>query len=232
MDREWAEYFLEWSETHEFNKKLDEAKKIVKEALSKFKKPYIAFSGGKDSTALLHLVLSFDKNITVVHWDYGPYFVPRHIEKEIINIAKKCGAKNVIILTSHLYRKLGRKAKNVLGRHFLGIEVPKLAKSGYDCAFLGLRAEESVKRKIRTKKYFEKDEKTGITNVFPLRKWSWRDVWAYIVKNNINYLSLYDKYGPILGYDKARFVTLFDPEFSHFGTENVDKFLMWKYFKP
>ena len=40
------------------DKKENEAKKIIKEALQKCKNPYVAFSGGKDSTAMLHLVRS------------------------------------------------------------------------------------------------------------------------------------------------------------------------------
>jgi len=227
MNSEWREYFLLWSQTDEFRRKLGEARDIIKQALSKFKKPYIAFSGGKDSTALMHMVLQHDDSITVVHWDYGPYFIPRPLEKEIIAIARKCGAKNLTVLTSSLYKKLGRAAQGVLGRHFIGVEVPRLVREGYDAAFLGLRAEEGVKRRLRAEKQREYDK--GITNIFPLASWTWRDVWAYIIANGVPYLSYYDKYAPILGYDKTRFVTLFDPEFDRFGSENVDKFIMWRH---
>lgn len=228
MDQRWREYFHMWSETDEFEQKRKEAVEVIKQTLKRFNKPYIAYSGGKDSTALMHMILQF-KDVTVVHWDYGPYFIPRPIEREIIEIARKCGAKDIITLTSSLYRKLGRKARGVLGRHFIGIEIPKLIEQGYDAAFLGLRAEESVKRRFRTEGFYEYDDK-GITNVFPIRNWTWRDVWAYIVSNNVPYLSYYDKYAPLLGYDKTRFVTLFDPEFDRFGSENLDKFLMWRYY--
>lgn len=232
MEREWREYFIAWSRTEEYGRKVEEAKRIIREALSRFEKPYIAYSGGKDSTALMHLVLREDENVTVVHWDYGRYYIPRNLHEEIVDIAKKCGAKNILILTSPLYEKLGRRARNVIGRHFIGLEIPKLIKQGYDCAFLGLRAEESVKRRIRTENFYERDPR-GIVNVFPLRNFTWRDVWAYIVSNDVPYLrSFYDKYCRLLGYDKARFVTLFDPEFDVFGATNVDKFLMWKYYVP
>ena len=228
MDLRWKDYFEKWSKTKEFRRKVAESRKTIKEALEEFNKPYIAFSGGKDSTALMHLVLGY-RQVTVIHWDYGRYYIPRPLHEEILEIARKCGAKNLVVLTSSLYEKLGRKAQGVLGKHFIGVEIPKLIERGYDCAFLGLRAEESVKRRFRTEGFYEYD-KRGITNVFPLRNWSWRDVWAYIVSNNVPYLSFYDAYGELLGYDKVRFVTLFDSEFDCFGSTNVDKFLMWKYY--
>lgn len=230
MEREWKEYFLKWSKTEEFKDKLKIAKEVIEQALEEFRKPYIAFSGGKDSTALLHLVMQFDKSITVIHWDYGKYFIPRQIHREILEIAKTCCAENIIVLTSKLYDKLKENAQGILGKCFIGVEIPKLAKQGYDCCFLALRSEESIKRRERTKNYREFD-KTGIWNVFPIRDWTWKDVWAYIVSNNIKYLKLYDKYAKLLGYDKARFVTLFDKEFSWLGNENVDRFLFWKFRK-
>jgi len=228
VEEEWREFFLEWAETEAYAQRLSEAKDVIKEALGRFEKSYIAFSGGKDSTALMHLVLSFDRNITVLHWDYGPYYLPRNLEREILEIAKACGAKNIRVETSEKYLKLGRKAINVLGSEFLGKLVPQLKQEGYDLAFLGLRAEEAVKRRERTKGFYEKD-KSGIVNVFPLRNWSWKEVWAYLVSNGVPYLSYYDIYAPLLGWDKTRFVTLFDPEFDKFGSRNVDGILMWRY---
>ncbi|XRP97789.1 phosphoadenosine phosphosulfate reductase family protein (plasmid) [Methanocaldococcus sp. 16A] len=229
MDEKWREYFLIWAESEVFQEKLKKTKEIIKEALSKFKKPYIAFSGGKDSTALMHLVLSFDDSIMVLHWDYGPYYLPRPLEKEIIEIAKKCRAKNLRVETSKKYWILKRNAVNVLGVDYLGKLVPQLVKEGYDLAFVGLRAEEAVKRRLRTQEIYEYDKYKKITNVYPLRDWSWKDVWAYIVSNNLPYLSYYDKYCPILGWDKTRFVTLFDLEFDKFGSSNIDNVLMWRF---
>jgi 3'-phosphoadenosine 5'-phosphosulfate sulfotransferase (PAPS reductase)/FAD synthetase len=232
MNAEDKEYFLLWSQTDEYQQKLKEAQSVIKQALKDFNKPYIAYSGGKDSTALMYMVLSLNDSVTVVHWDYGRYYIPRPLHEEIISIARKCGAKNLLVFTSSLYKKLGRKAQGVLGKHFIGVEIPKLIEQGYDSAFLGLRAEESVKRRLRTEGFYEYDRR-GITNIFPLRNWTYRDVWAYIVSNDVPYLrSYYDKYAPLLGYEKTRFVTLFDPEFDRFGSSYIDKFLMWRYYNP
>jgi len=216
--------FLLWAETDEHNQAVSEAKEVIKKALEQFKKPYVAYSGGKDSLSMLHLVLQQNPEITVVHWDYGAYFMPREFEKEILENAGKIGVQNLLVETSPLYKKLGRKARNILGRHFLGRVVPELANQGYDCCFLGLRAEESSKRKTRTKRFFEKTR--VMTNVFPLAKWRWLDTWAYIVSRRLPYPKVYDLYGPILGWDKTRLVTFFDPEFDWTGSPLLDGILM------
>jgi len=228
MDEEWRTVFLMRSETDEFRKRLAETQDIIKQAFNEFKKPYVAYSGGKDSLVLLHLVLQYGPYITVFHWDYGPYYIPRKIEARIIQIAREIGAKNIVVKTSRLYEKYKRNAQNVLGRVLLGIIVPQMAKEGYDACFLGLRAEESIKRKLRTRKFFERG--TYMTHVFPLKNWTWLDVWAYIISKNLPYLKEhYDKYAKVLGYNHTRFVTYFDKEFEKFGSSNIDGILNWKF---
>ena len=230
MNEEWREFFLRWSETDIHQQRVAEARRVIQRALSRFKKPYIAFSGGKDSTALLHLVLSFDRMITVLHWWPGPFFYPEPLEKEVIEIAKACGAIDLRVETSEEYVIYGRQAHNVKGRHYLGGVIPRMVKEeGYDLAFIGLRAEEAAKRKARTKDFFEWDRTREITNCFPIARWSWKDVWAYIVSNNIPYLSYYDKYGPVVGWDKARLCALFASDMERFGALWVDGVLMWRY---
>ena len=186
-------------------------------------KPYVAFSGGKDSSVMLSLVLEQKSDVMVFHWDYGRYYIPRKMEHEFVASAIKIGAKNIRVRTSSLYNKEKRNAKNVLGRIMLGYEVPKLNKEGFDACFLGLRKEESLKRKSRIKGLFEFRE---ITNVFPVMDLTWKDVWAYIVQNKIPYPSFYDERSEIYGYDKVRLVTFFDSEFEKLGSIYVDGVLM------
>lgn len=214
--------------TKEYTQKLNKTKSIIERALSNFSKPYIAYSGGKDSTALLDLVLSLNRDITVVHWDFGPYYMPREIFNHIIENAKKIGAKNLRTPTSTKYKQQKRKAMNVLGQDFLGKYIPNLIEEGYDLAFIGLRAEESCKRRARTENYIRHDGK--MFNCYPIRDWSYKDVWAYIVDNELPYLNeFYDKYGELLGDENTRFCTFFDPEFDKFGAKNLDGILMYKH---
>lgn len=60
--------------------------------------------------------------------------------------------------------------------------------------------------------------------VYPLDKWGWRDIWAYIVSRELPYPKLYDVYGPLLGWDKARFVNFFSKRFENLGSPYLDGF--------
>ena len=61
---------------------------------------------------------------------------------------------------------------------------------------------------------------------FPLLNLTWKDVWAYIISNNLPYPSIYDRYAEVLGYDKVRLVTFFDNEFEKLGAPYLDGVLM------
>ena len=215
-----------WAETDEHKRKIEESKKIIGDALAKAKKPYVAFSGGKDSTCVLHLVLLQKPDILVLHWDFGPYYIPRWLEKEFLKNARKLGARHLRIETSPEYERLGREAINVLGREYIGKLLPKMKDEGYDLAFVGLRKEEAVRRRLR----IENQSYIGpIPECWPIGNWSWKDVWAYIFSHDLPYASIYDRYAPIVGWDQARLVTFFDPEFDKFGSSNLDGVLMWKF---
>jgi 3'-phosphoadenosine 5'-phosphosulfate sulfotransferase (PAPS reductase)/FAD synthetase len=228
MKFEKEQTYLMHSRTELFKEKVSTTKRIIKTALKQFEKHYIAFSGGKDSTALLDLVLNQDQEITVVHWDFGPYYMPRDIYDHIIENAKEIGTKDLRTPTSKKYEKLKRKAINVLGQDFLGKYIPKMVEEGYDLAFIGLRARESCKRRAKLNNYIKHDG--TMFNCYPIRDWSYKDVWAYIVKHELPYLNeFYDRYGEILGDKHTRFCTFFDPEFDKFGASNIDGHLMYKH---
>lgn len=229
MNEKLKETFLLYSSFSELKEKIKNAKEIIKEAIKQNEgKGYVAYSGGKDSTCLLHLVLQENPEVMVLHWDFGRYFIPREIHKEIIENAKKIGAKNIRIETSEKYEKYKRRAINVLGSDYLGKLIPRLFEEGYTYSFIGLRAEESYKRKRIIKKEKQK-VRTTIKEYYPLAEWTWLDVWSYIVSNNLPYLSFYDTYGEVIGYDNVRFTTLFDSEFDKYGASNIDGVLSWRY---
>jgi len=100
MDRRWKNTFQMWSATKEYKNKVKEAKEIIKQCFKQFKNPYVAYSGGKDSIAMLHLVLQTKPNIDVWLWDHGPFLMPRGMQHEIEVNGRKIGAKNLIVETS------------------------------------------------------------------------------------------------------------------------------------
>ncbi|MFW9872934.1 MAG: phosphoadenosine phosphosulfate reductase family protein [Candidatus Thorarchaeota archaeon] len=226
MDQAWIKTFLMHGKTYLFNQRLEKTRNFIKNKLSIYKKPYIAYSGGKDSTVMIHLMIQENSDIHVLHWDYGPYLVPRNIEEKIIENAKQIGVKNLLVLTSNLYIKLKRNLKNVWGSEFMDKELPKLRDKGFDCSFIGLRSEESCKRKSKTR--YKQGRDKYMDNIYPLTDWTYKDIYAYLLKFNVPYLKEhYDKYGKVLGYKNARFVTFFDPDFPE--NRALDGLLMWKF---
>ena len=226
MNQVWRDTFLSWATMDEYERRLDVTQGIIADRLAGSHKPYVAYSGGKDSLAMLHLVLQQKPEILVYHWDYGRSYIPYAIHRRIIENAEAIGASNLRVETSSLYRTLGRRAVNVMGRHYIGRLIPELAREGYDLSFVGLRKGESVKRRNRI---VVRRELSVIPECWPLAEWTWMDVWAYIVSNNLPYLAHYDRVADLVGYDRSRFTTLFDPEFKHLGTESVDNVVYWRH---
>ena len=227
MNKKWRDTFLAHAQTEAHIKRIEQAKKYIAKAFERCAKPYVAFSGGKDSTVALHMVLQHAPDTLVVHWDYGRYYIPQEMREEIISNMRKLGAKNIKVMTSKRYEIEKRQATNILGAEYLGKRIKELAQKGYDGVFVGLRKEESIKRRLRCE---NSKSITGMKEFFPVQNLSWLDIWGYIVKNQIPYLtSYYDTYASVMGWDKARFATLFDAEFDKFGTSNVDGVLYWRF---
>lgn len=216
---------LEWAKTDLFRDKIESALAIIRRYSKE--KAYVAVSGGKDSLALLHLAYRV-KKFDVFHWDHGPFLMPREIEKDILScifsIAKK---ENIIVLSSpKLSVESARWDYRVWYRSFFGNLKKFVKERGYRVAFLGLRGEESTKRRKRAKQIIEKDNSTNVKLVYPIWNWKWIDVWAYIFSNNIRFPKVYYKLALLYGWDKARLVTFFDKEFEHLGSLDVSKFIL------
>ena len=203
MNEQWRKTFFLWAKTPEYLELVTDTRIKIYEITRK-KRCYVSFSGGKDSTVLLHLALQSQKKIPVFHWDYGVY-MPREVESEIQANMRVLGAKDVSVET---------RASQECSAFFGAVHQFMRGKS-LEVALVGLRKEESYKRRRKICKQ-PKGE------CYPLADWGWKDIWAYIVSNNLSYPKLYDVYGPLLGWDKAWFVTFFDPEFDSLGASNLD----------
>lgn len=215
--------FEAWAEVDGYQNRIESAIQTIEDVLELYHKPYVAFSGGKDSLAMLHMVLSIAPDTLVWHWDYGPHYMPRDLEQEIIDACFKLGVKHLRIDSSPRYR-WGRSEKNVLFPALFGRIQPQLIEEGYHLAFIGLRAEESSRRANKTVGRLKHNKQ--MRECYPLRDLTTYDIWAYIVEHDLPYCSHYDRYGKLLGIENVRMATFFDPEFYKFGSNNIDGVLM------
>ncbi|HXF74048.1 MAG TPA: phosphoadenosine phosphosulfate reductase family protein [Actinomycetota bacterium] len=226
MDERWRRTFGSWAREPGYRRLVAETLRAIRRELAVARRPFVAFSGGKDSTVLVHLVLRCDPEVEVLHWDYGPFFVPRPIHERILANARGLGARRLRVETSPSYQRLGRRARNVLGREMIGGLLPRMAEEGYDLVFVGLRAEEAVGRRCR----IEAGRSLSVVReAWPLARWRWLDVWAYVVEHEIPYLAeIYDSAAELVGWDRARWTTLQDPEFAHVAAA-VDGVAHWRW---
>jgi 3'-phosphoadenosine 5'-phosphosulfate sulfotransferase (PAPS reductase)/FAD synthetase len=225
MEKVYRDGFLAWAGTTAHRNVVEQAKEIIIAGLAKYRRTYVSFSGGKDSLAMLHLILAYDSEIMVMHWDYGPYFMPRPVLSETLALADKLNVC-LRVETSPQYEQLGRQAFNIWGRDFLAKLTPILRQDGYEAVFVGLRAEESLGRRRRL---LAGRSLGAMPEMWPLMYWRWQDVWAYLLSCDLPYHPHYDWYGPLVGWDKVRFSTFFDRQQNYLGCANVDGMLMWRH---
>jgi len=178
MDEAERLMFEGWAKMPQFKRKVEQAKAVIKEALE-IAPAYVAWSLGKDSTVLLHLVQKIKPDIPAISFD--------HPERELISnyaeVEKEyCDRFNANLVTV-----------NLVGDHIpVKIRQAKLWQT-YPVAFIGLRKEESKKRKLALCKYGKIHQYiNGSWRVCPLADWQKNDVWSYIVLNNLPYLKAYD----------------------------------------
>jgi len=213
MDKEMLIKTCElWSKRTEYVDLLNITREKLSEEISRGN-AMVSYSGGKDSTVMLHLASEIDKNIVVFHWDYG-IFMPRDIEKNILDNLEWFGLDRVIIGR----RGSNDKSKVVGYSEFFSCIRDIMVEYDIKTPLVGLRSEESGRRRRRIAR--------GDSNVYPISEWKWLDVWTYIFQNKLPYPSIYDDYAKVWGYDKVRMSTFFDPEFESLGLMYIDGMLM------
>lgn len=173
---------------------------FISQAMRRMRNPYLAFSTGKDSTVMAHLVWSqvpdvpaiyFDADCAfpesqalleryemagypIIRWPCEPFFDTLH--RVGGPASPKCEAET---MRSTVYRPI----KSLLAEH------------QFDGVFVGLRDEEATGRarlsQVRGQLFWQKRD--ALWECLPIAHLTYIDIWAYIVANDIDYCAVYDK---------------------------------------
>lgn len=187
-----------------------QAREIVYDALQLMQNPYIALSGGKDSTVTASLVWEINPKVPAVYFDADCGF------PETDQLLDRLSACHTIIRqkVEPFLDLIARTGGLIADEKASGKAIYKATVADpiedvlhayhFDGVFLGLRSDESEGRRksvlIHGPLYRYRSD--DILRCLPVGKWTYDDIWAYIVEHNIDYNRAYDRMGDLPEEDR------------------------------
>jgi 3'-phosphoadenosine 5'-phosphosulfate sulfotransferase (PAPS reductase)/FAD synthetase len=186
--------FLAHAQTGRYRWCVESARHLCGEWLARIKNPSVAFSGGKDSTVVLHIVRSIHPKCPA-HYSHPEYELDE--TRALLNATQN--------LCQYAYRN----------RHadwFTAWENPSIipdgvvwfdgktsaawaVDNGIDGVAVGIRAEENAYRRIVIRKmgalFYAWNKR--IWQSWMIHNWTVEDVWAYILSNDVPYNQAYNR---------------------------------------
>lgn len=153
----------------------------------------VACSGGKDSTAMLHLVSRFVPDCWVL-WNDSGLELPESLPT-IRAVMKHCGIPDYKLIVARgdaleSMKRLRADARTDMSVQNESVTAPTrkaIAENMISLEFVGIRAQESPERKLMFKKhgttFFNK--RYGVWACYPLARWRIGDVFAYHDEHSI-----------------------------------------------
>ncbi len=181
------------------DKKVEKSREFINEALKKYPKIGLGFSGGTDSLVLLHLVLPLKPDIPTIFVDTQHEFPETY--DFIKKVAKEWNLKNFNTVKAEedklekMAERFGLKTAEFTTicchYHKIAPMMKAIGDFGFDAFFVGLRGVEHEERAKET--FFSPRKNPDHIRVHPLLFWRKKDVLEYVKKNNIECNPLYSQ---------------------------------------
>jgi 3'-phosphoadenosine 5'-phosphosulfate sulfotransferase (PAPS reductase)/FAD synthetase len=198
MNDSQREFFLLRSRHPAYHRKVAETQAIIDEMMTRAKRPYLAFSAGKDSHVLLHWLQAMQAPVEFV-WSNDEWNLPETIELvDSMPFLHRIAAnvRHASFFMSWDYPDASEHLPP--GTHWIdndhGLQT-YARRRGYDGVFIGLRANENSRRRLHLRThgvlFWSQQDQNWQCN--PLAWWTALDVWAYLISNQVRYNRAYDR---------------------------------------
>ncbi len=179
------------------DEKIKKTQEIIRQAIEKYPKIGLGFSGGTDSLVLLHLVLPIKPDIQTVFVDTqhefpATYTFIEEVRKDwkLVNHTSVMANKNRLEeFKSNLGLKTPEFTTTCCEYHKIAPMMKAIGDFGFDGFFVGLRGVEHEERAKET--FFSPRKNPAHIRVHPLLFWRQKDVLDYVKRFNIKCNPLY-----------------------------------------
>lgn len=220
------------SEKKEFRERVEKAVRWVREIFERYESPCLNYSGGKDSLVLLHLIAEQGFEPDIYHFDNGLLEVPGSTDFVEGSVQRIASGSELFKRTSDAANSEEMVLEEGHGYSgFWGWYSTLQKEQDWNIRLLGIRAEESGRREAR----FNSSENNAPINqdeqyvsAAPIHHLTTRDIWSYIVSNDLEYHDIYDERGELYGSMEDpgnRLALLYDSEFDSLGARTISQFV-------
>jgi phosphoadenosine phosphosulfate reductase len=154
----------------------------------------LSCSWQKQSSVLVHMVSELELDVDIVELDTHLFFKESYETRE--RLVERYGLKLIVPDVLTIAEQHKREGPNLWETnpdyccHIRKVEPLIRALEPYDAWVSGIRREQSPSRAGAKK--VERSERYGVWKVQPLADWTEKDVWRYILQNDIPYNPLHD----------------------------------------